>query len=66
MENRWSEIENRGNFGMPAGHLLPRGASGRHGSVLVWRLNLNAANKVVSELPLAMIRSGDLELDLTP
>ena len=51
---------------MPAGHLLPRGASGRHGSVLVWRLNLNAANKVVSELPLAMIRSGDLELDVTP
>ena len=27
MENRWSEIENRGNLGMPAGHPCPRGNS---------------------------------------
>ena len=27
MENRWSEIENRGNLGMPAGHRCPRGNS---------------------------------------
>ena len=64
-------VENRrnrekGKFRNACGTPRPKGAAGRHGSVLVWRLNLNAANKVVSELPLAMIRSGDLELDVTP
>ena len=35
MENRrWSEIENRGNLGMPAGHLIPGETQAHPGGAL--------------------------------
>ena len=63
VENRWSEIENRGNLGMPAGRPGPRGVL-PWGSALLWRLNLKEGQQDLKVVPTPNARPGDKKNDL--
>ena len=66
MENRWSEIENRGNLGMPAGRpgSLGRLTGSPWGSALLWRLNLKEGQQDLKVVPTPKARPGDKKNDL--
>ena len=63
MENRWSEIENRGNFGMPAVRQVP-GDFAPWGSALLWRLNLKEGQQDLKVVPTPKAHPGDKKNDL--